>query len=151
MEKNSEEMAFHLSYEIVKEMAPEELDLFDDLKDEFLENPDAFMKKDPGKKDKMLGFGGGIGEVFVTATVFPIIWGILAQISKKGIESFTEEGSKALAKWIKIKLEGKKEQPSKRKMKEIRDYVCQNALAMGMEKKRARIMADSFIGKLTLM
>lgn len=151
MDKNSEELASNLSYEIVKEMAPEELDLFDDIKEEFLENPDDFMKIDSGKKEKMLGFGGGVGEVFVTATILPIIWGILAQISKKGIESLTEEGSKAVAEWIKNKKEGKKGQPSKEKLKEIRDYVCQNAYSSGLDKDRARILADSFIGKLTLM
>ena len=151
MEKNSEELASHLSYEIVKEMAPEELDLFDDIKEEFLENPDDFIKKDSGKKEKMLGFGGGVGEVFVTVTILPLIWGIFAQIAKKGIESLTEEGSKAAAEWIKNKREGKKGQPSKEKLKEIRDYVCQNAYSAGLDKDRARILADSFIGKLTLM
>ena len=151
MNKNSKEFASNLSYEIVKEMAPEELDLFDDIKEEFFENPDDFMKKDSGKKDKILGFGGGVGEVFVAATILPIIWGILAQISKKGIESLTDEGSKAVIEWIKNKLEGKKGQPSKEKLKEIRDYVCQNAYSTGLDKDRARILADSFIGKLTLM
>ena len=151
MDKNSEELASNLSYKIVKEMAPEELDLFDDIKEEFLENPDDFMKKDSGKKEKMLGFGGGVGEVFVTATILPLIWGIFAQIGKKGIESLTEEGLKAAAEWIKNKREGKKGQPSKEKLKEIRDYVCQNAYSAGLDKDRARILADSFIGKLTLM
>ena len=151
MDKNSEELASNLSYEIVKEMAPEELDLFDDIKEEFLENPDAFMEKDLEKKEKMLGFGGGVGEVFVTVTILPLIWGIFAQIAKKGIESLTEEGSKAAAEWIKNKREGKKGQPSKEKLKEIRDYVCQNAYSTGLDKERARILADSFIGKLALM
>lgn len=151
MDKNSEELASNLSYEIVKEMAPEELDLFDDIKEEFLENPDAFMEKDLEKKEKMLGFGGGVGEVFVTVTILPLIWGIFAQIAKKGIESLTEEGSKAAAEWIKNKREGKKGQPSKEKLKGIRDYVCQNAYSTGLDKERARILADSFIGKLALM
>lgn len=151
MEKNSEEFASRLSYEIVKEMAPEELDLFDDIKEEFFENPNAFRKKDSGKKEKMLGFGGGVGEVFVTVTILPIILGIFAQIGKKGIECITEEGLKAASEWIKNKREGKKGQPSKEKLKEIRDYVCQNAYSTGMDQDRARILADSFIGKLTLM
>lgn len=151
MDKNSEELASHLSYEIVKEMAPEELDLFDDIKEEFLENPDDFMKKDSGKKEKMLGFGGGVGEVFVTAIIIPLIWGILIPIGQRKIESLAEEGLKALAEWIKNKMEGKKGQPSKEKLKEIRDYVCQNAYSTGLDKERARILADSFIGKLALM
>ena len=151
MDKNSEELASNLSYKIVKEMAPEELDLFDDIKEEFLENPDDFMKKDSGKKEKMLGFGGGVGEVFVTAIIIPLIWGILIPIGQRKIESLAEEGLKAVAEWIKNKREGKKGQPPKEKLKEIRDYVCQNAYSAGLDKDRARILADSFIGKLTLM
>ena len=55
MEKNSNELISRLSYEIVREIAPDELDLFDDIKEEFLKNPDAFLEKDPGKKEEMLG------------------------------------------------------------------------------------------------
>ena len=43
MDKKSEELAARLSYEIIKEVAPDELDLFDDLKEEYLKNPDAFL------------------------------------------------------------------------------------------------------------
>ncbi len=152
MVKNSEELVSHLSYEIVKEVAPDELDLFDDIKEEFLENPDAFLEKDPEKREKMLGFvGGGAGEIFVTVTVLPLIWSAIKYIGTAGIESLKKEGSKTVAEKIKEKIGGKEGQPSKEKMNELRRYICQNASSMGVDKEIAGVIADSFIGKLTLM
>lgn len=96
----------------------------------------------------MLGFGGEVGDALVTVTVFRLIWGILVQIGRRGIDSFTEEGSKALAKWIQNKIEGKKDQLSTEKLKEIRSYVYQNAYSSGLNKEKASILADSLIGKI---
>lgn len=152
MEKNNEELASRLSYEIVKEVAPDELDLYDDIKEEFLKNPDAFLEKNPEKKEKMLSFvGGGYGEIFVTVTVLPLIWSAIKYIGTAGIESLKKEGSKAVAEKIKEKIGEKEAHPSKEKMKELRRYICQNASSMGVDKEIAGVIADSFIGKLTLM
>jgi len=147
---NIEELASSLSYEIVKEVAPEELDLFDDIKEEYLKNPGAFLEKDTKKKEKMLGFGGS-AEIFVTMTILPIILGVATQIGKAGIETLKDEGSKALAGWLKDKIEQKVSQPSKEKLKLMRDSVYNNALSMGVKKEKAGVIADSFIGKLALM
>ncbi len=151
MDKSSEELASRLSYEIIKEVAPDELDLFDDIKEEYLKNPDAFLDKDPKKKEKLLGFGGGIGEVFVTTTILPLIWGVVAYIGKAGVESLKKEGAKALEENIKEKIRGKEVHTSNEKIKEMRDYVFKNALSSGMDEQKATFYADSIIGKLTLM
>ena len=147
MEKNSEELASLLSYEIVKEVAPDELDLFDDFKEEFLKNRDAFLEKDPKKKEKMLGFGGGVGEVFLTMIILPLVLGVIKDIGIAGIKALKE----AVAEKIKDTIDGKKDFSSNEKMKELRRYICQNASSMGVDKEIAGVIADSFIGKLTLM
>ena len=151
MDKKSEELAARLSYEIIKEVAPDELDLFDDLKEEYLKNPDAFLEKDSKKKEKMLGFGGGVGEVFITTTILPLIWGVVAHIGKAGIESLKNESAKALEEKIKEKIEGKAVHTSNQKIKELRDYIFKNALSLGMDEKKAGLYADSIIGKMTIM
>jgi hypothetical protein len=147
IEKNSEELLSNLSFEIVKKTAPEELDIFDDIKDVFVENPNNFIKENSKNKEKMLGFGGGV-ETFVTVVILKLLWSIIEQIGRKGIESFTEEGSKALAKWIQNKMEGKKSETSIGKLKEIRSYVYLNACSSGLDKEKASILADSLIGKI---
>lgn len=151
MDKNREELASRLSYEIIKEMAPDELDLFDDIKEEYLKNPDAFLEKDPKKKEKMLGFGGGVGEVLVTTIIFPLIWGAIAHIGKAGVESLKNEGAKALEEKIKEKIGEKEVHTSNEKIKELRDYIFKNALSMGADEQKAIFYADSIIGKLVIM
>jgi hypothetical protein len=151
MDKNSEELASRLSYEIIKEVAPNELDLFDDIKEEYLKNPGAFLEKDPKKKEKMLGFGGAVGEVFVTTTILPLIWGIIAYIGMAGVESLKKEGAKALEGKIKEKIGGKEVHSSNEKIKELREYIFKNALSMGMDEPKASFYADSIIGKMTIM
>lgn len=151
MDKNSAELASRLSYEIIKEVASDELDLFDDIKEEYLKNPDAFLEKDPKKKEKMLGFGGGAVEVLVTTTILPLIWGVVAHIGKAGIESIKKEGAKALEEKIKEKMGGKEVHASNEKIKELRDYIFKNALSMGVDEQKAGFYADSIIGKLTIM
>lgn len=151
MDKESEELASRLSYEVIKEVAPDELDLFEDIKEEYLKNPDAFQEKNPKEKEKMLGFGGGIGGVFVTTTILPLIWGVIAHIGKAGVESLKKEGAKALEKKIEEKVGGKETHTSNEKIKELRDYVFKNALSQGMDEQKAGFYADSIIGKLTIM
>lgn len=128
MEKNSEELTSRLSYEVVKEVAPDELDLFDDFKEEFLKNPDAFLEKDPQKREKMLGFAiPGVGEKIIIGVVLSVV-------------------SAVIEKWVSKKVE---EKLGSNEIKELRDYAYNNAVTLGMDKEKAEIMADSIMGKLS--
>ena len=128
MGKNSEELVSRLSYEIVKEVAPDELDLFDDFKEEFLKNPDAFLEKDPQKREEMLGFAVPIiAEQFFTLFVLPVVSGLITEYISKKLEKKTDSNE----------------------IKEFRDYAFNNAISLGMDKEKAGLMADSLIGKLS--
>lgn len=127
MEKNRKELASRLSYEIVRDVAPDELDLFDDFKEEFLKNPDAFLEKDAKKREKMLGFALPAGtEEFITTVVIPVVWGVIK------------------------KYLGRKEEEKlgNRKMKELRDDAYSIAISLDMDKEKAELLADSLVGKL---
>lgn len=151
IDKNIEKLASQLSYEIIKEVEPNELDLFDDIKEEYLKNPDAFLEKDLKKKEKMLGFGGGVGEVFITMKVLPLIWGVVSYIGMEGIESIKKAIAKKVDITVEEKIMGKKELLSNEKIMEIRDYTIKNAITIGIDKEKAGIIADSLIGRLILM
>ena len=126
MEKNSEELVSHLSYEIVKEVAPDELDLFDDFKEEFLKNPDAFLEKDPQKREKMLGFAIPVGaEQFITVFVLPVVSGLITNYLSKKLEK----------------------KPSNKEIKKLRDDTFNKIISQGLDKEKAELIADSTIGK----
>ena len=154
MEQKTEELVTWLSKEVVREIAPDELDLYQDIEEEFFKNPDAFIEKDTKKKEKMLGFiGSGIGEQFLTVTVLPIVLGVIGYVGTSGIEALKKEASKGLIRKIEKKF-GEKESTdshfSKDKIGEIREYAFNKAKSMGMDVEKAGILADSLIGKLVL-
>jgi hypothetical protein len=123
--KNSEELVSRLSYEIVKEVAPDELDLFDDFKEEFLKNPDAFLEKDPKKREEMLGFVELVGvELFFTSIVLPVVSGLITNYLSKKLEK----------------------KPDSNKIKEFRDDAFNRAISLGIDKEKAELIADSTIG-----
>ena len=127
MEKNNKELVSRLSYEIVKEVAPDELDLFDDINEEFLRNPDALLEKDPQKKEKMLGFVLPPGaEQFITVVVLPVVFGIIEKYMSKKVG----------------------EKSGSNKIKKLREDAYNDAILLGMSKEKAELMADSLIGKL---
>ena len=127
MEKNSEELISRLSYEIVKELAPDELDLFEDFNEEFLKNPDAFLEDDPKKREEMLGFVVPVGaEQFFIVYVLPVVSGLITNYISKKIEK--KLGSNEI--------------------KEFRDYAFNKAILLGMDREKAELMADSLGGKI---
>ena len=130
MQKNSEELASRLSYEIVKEVAQDELDLYDDIKEEFLKNPDALLEKDAKKREKMLGFALPPGtEQLVTAFVLPMVFGIVDRYFSKSKKGPTRE-------------------LSLNDVKKIREDAYNNAVSLGMDKEKAELMADALVGRL---
>ena len=127
MEKNNEELTSNISYEIVKEMAPDELVLFEGIKNQFLKSPDTFSEKDTKKREKMLGFEIPAGaEQFLTVYVLPVVLG-------------------AIKKYFHKKEEGELDRD---KIKRLREDAYTNAILLGMDKEKAELMADSLIGKL---
>lgn len=127
MEKDAEELASSLSYEVIKELAPDELDLFEDIKEEFLRNPDGFSEKDPKKRKKMLGFAvPGLVEGFITVIVLPVVLDVVKKIVGKKIGEKTRRN----------------------RIRKLRDEAYNAAISLEMDEEKAALMADSLIGKL---
>jgi len=131
MEKSEEGLLSSLSYEIVKEVAPDELDLFDDFKEEFLKNPDAFSEAEPKKREQMLGFALPPGtEQFITVIVLPVVFHLIDKY--------------IIQKYVTKKGEGKSDPD---KINTLRDEAYQNATSLGMDEEKASLLADALIGK----
>jgi len=129
-EENSKELASRISFEIVKDLAPRELPLFDDYKEKFMKNPGAFVEKDSEKREKMLGFGvlDGASQL-LTAIVLPISFNAIKKyVMKKTGEKLDNDQLSNLRK-------------------EAYDY----AITLGMNKAKAKLMADALVGKMVTM
>lgn len=127
MEEDIDEVVTKLSYEIVKEIAPDELDLFEDFREEFKNNPEAFLAKDSKRKEDKLGFAveAAVGT-FTTSYVLPIL---------------TDVFTKYLGDTARVKLKGEK-------IPEMREYTLKNAITLGMNEDKAELFADALMFKL---
>ncbi|HYB75396.1 MAG TPA: hypothetical protein VEC08_00405 [Nitrososphaerales archaeon] len=128
-EENPEELASRVSYEIIKDIAPKELALFDDYRESFEKDPGAFTQKNR-KKEKALGFAfpDGTSQI-LTTVVLPLV--------SQAIKDFT------------ARKQGKK--PSNDELKEMRTQAYNNAIAMGVSKEKAEVMADALVGKMAML
>jgi len=127
---NDRELVSRLSFEIMKEVAPDEIDLFQDIEEEFFKNPAALLEQDTKKKEKMLGFSvpPGVEQLF-TIFILPVVLGIIEKfLNRRTNEKISEDD-----------------------MNEIREAAYKNALSLGLKKERAGILADSMVGKIAQM
>jgi hypothetical protein len=129
-EEDSKELASRISFEIVKDIAPKELPLFDDFKEKFLRNPKAFEEKDRKKREKMLGFAlTDAVTPLLTAFVLPSVFGAIKKHSAK----------KRGEKLNRIQLVS------------LRKQAFDNAISLGLNKAKAELMADSLVGKMAML
>ena len=128
MEQKERELVSRISYEVVSEVAPDEIDLYDDFKEEFFKNPDAFSEKDPEKREQMLGFALSAGaQQFITTVVLPIAWNVIKKYVSKKIDELRDDD----------------------KIKDLRDEIFNDAISLGMDEEKAEHMAESLSKKIT--
>ena len=86
------ELVTEISKEIVTEIAPEELDIFDQLVRKYYENPQP-PNLSVQDKDEMLGFG--LGELLVpfTPAITAMVTVALGYIIKAAIDEFGKSGA----------------------------------------------------------
>lgn len=131
MGKDNEKLESRLSYEVVKEIAPDEIKLFNDIEKQFLNKPGAILEKDRKKREKMLGFALPPGtEQLITIFVLPVVYKIIEKYFSK--------------KDTGIKLDANT-------IKKLREDAFNTAISAGMKQEKAELLADCLVGKITLM
>lgn len=128
MEQKHKELTSRISLEIVQEMAPDEVDLFDDFAEEFYNNPDAFLEKDPKKKEQLLGFALPAGsEQFFITVILPIVWNVVKKIIDSTVDEIRDE----------------------KRIKELEDQIFDEAKSSGIDEDKAKQIAESLSQKIT--
>jgi len=119
-----------ISYEIIKDIAPKELPFFDDFKERFVKNPDAFAEKNRKKKEKMLGFAfpdPATTTQILTGFVLPIVLAVIKKYTpKKDGKTLSDEQAK-----------------------EVKTEAITTAMGLGVNPDKAEVIADAIVGKLT--
>lgn len=139
-----------ISKRIITEISPEELDLFEELIDEFFQNPIPAVNSEQNKDD-LLGFG--IDEIIIALTpaTAAMVIAAINYISTQIIEITKESSAKTVKKRISELFKKKGgEEISKEQMRTIKKIAKQQAVEFGISPGKAEKMAKALIGSLTL-
>ena len=144
-----------LSKVIVVEVAPEEIDLFDELVVEYFRDPTP-PDRSQTQKDDPLGFG--IEETLIavtpsaTAVANIIINYLLTEVIKITESERAEEVKRKIKALFSSEREDKvKPEPlTKEQLENIRKLARKQAINFGIGPERAERMADALIGSLAL-
>jgi hypothetical protein len=151
-----------ISKDIVVEIAPEEMDLFDELIMEYFQDPTP-PNLSAKPKDDPLGFG--LGEVLIAATpaVAAMVDVVLNYLINESIKAAQGES----AEFIKRKIKGlfnpeKKEEKTsktgqddvepltKEQLEQVKKLARKQAIKFGIGSDKAEKMANALIGSLAL-
>lgn len=167
-----------ISKGIVIQVAPEEVDLFDDLVQEYYENPTSETSSEAGKDDA-LGFGAQEMVVALTPAVVGMVKVVLDHILSESLDTVKDEG----ASWAQARIKAlfksasttsakqentdsagdgteqveKQAAPpdqginlSKESLVKIQQLAKKQARSYGIASKEAEQMANALIGQLVL-
>jgi hypothetical protein len=152
MSADEQALVAELSRELVSEVAPEELDLFDDLAGEYLANPNPpHATRGPG--DDALGFGMGEALSAVTPAAMAALSVMIPLVTNMALDLFKSEGADFIRQMVKEKLSGKKPvgfNLTPAQLQKARELAFAEAKRFGLKKAEADRLADALAGRLAM-
>lgn len=151
-----------ISKSIVIQIAPEEMDLFENLVAEYFQDPTP-PDLSPSSKDEPLSFGLGETLVAVAPAAAAMVSAVLKYLMNELVKTTQEESAEAIKKKIKAlfnpeakdKGRAKKERQdlpplTKEQMEQVKKLACKEAIVFGIAPSKADKMANALIGALAL-
>jgi len=150
-----------VSRNIVTQIAPEELDMFDELMEEYFQNPKP-PDRSTTASDDPLGFG--LGETLVAAApvAAAMVSAVITYIVTEAIKATQEETTAVVKQKIKaLFTPGKEDSDQKSKketlpltkeqMEQVKRLARKQAIQFGIKPEQAEKMANALIGSLALV
>lgn len=151
-----------ISKDIVGEVAPEEMDMFDELVEEYFQNPtppDLSAKP----KDDPLGFGLGEVLVAVTPAAAAMVNEVIKYLMNETITAAKDESAEMVKKKVKklFNPEKKDDKPAKKEegevrplnkeqLEQVKKLARKQATKFGIGPDKAEKMANALVGSLAL-
>ena len=150
-----------VSKNIVTQVAPEELDMFDELVEEYFQNPTP-PDRSATASDDPLGFGLGETLAAVAPAAAAMVSAVLTYIVTEAIKAGQEETTAIVKQKIKALFNPDKESPgqktdkeipplTKEQMEQVKKLARKQAIQFGIKPEQAEKMANALIGSLALV
>jgi hypothetical protein len=142
------ELIAEVSRNIVAGVAAEELELFDELAQDFFEHPQPTGSSTSA--DDPLGFGLETLAA-VTPAALAMVQVVVVYLASEVIKAARDETAKAVTSRVRSHLSGKKPVSlSVEQLKHVRELSRQQALKFGMSKEAAESMSQALVGSLVI-
>jgi hypothetical protein len=153
-----------LSREVLAELAPHELPLFQPISQAYFADP---RRAGAGSgKDEMLGFGVAGAEALVTPALLAIVSQVVAFLFEQVKESASKEGSALAIEWVRWVM-GRARPPAvasalaataagvpagltTAQIARVREMVIKRAAELKVAPAKAELLADAVAGKLAV-
>ena len=144
------------AYRLVSEIAPEEIPIYVEVRNEYFADPEGFVRPSQGD-DEVLGIGEVIAIKTITKIVFPILNPILSYLLNAVTETVQEELGEEASNWIKTLFTP--EQPPQPIFDQaeleviaatINEIATTEAARLGLEPQQAQTVSDAVIARLAL-
>ncbi len=142
-----------ISRDVVAEIAPEELPIFDENKEHYLRDPDGAAARQEGR-DEALGFGLPDAVPFVAPVVVAVVSEVVKSVARSVLDAVKKEAGVAIAEWVKKlfkRFRHDEDGPpslSREQLLEVRNVAVEKALALRLSRDRAETLADALVGTL---
>jgi len=151
MDANSSEMRDlleQLSRDIVTNVAPEELDIFDDLVEEYYDDPQPPQPEEP-TRDAALGFGAAEFITAATPAAMAMTSAVFSFAVQTLIQVAQNEGADIIRDKVKVWFgNGKQPGMTLEDLRKARLVAKAEAIRFGMSEEQAEQMADAFMKRL---
>ncbi len=144
------QLVSEISKDVVAQLAPEELEMFDELSHEHFQIPEP-----SNSDDEPLGFGGDM-LVAVTPLVVLVVQAVVKFIGEEVLKATKEESSALIAKKVKAIFNPSDEDKgalptlTKEQLETIKNLVRKEAQRGGMKRKKAENMALMITARLAM-
>lgn len=154
-DKEIQSVIKEVSQNIVEQIAPEEIDVFDEISDAYFNHPHLLDQKNQKSKDDPIGFGvTGMIEMMSPATlsvVTAVVTFIVTQVWGATTSVLLDE-YKGKIKSLFNKKSDKKDVPTftNEQLKRINDEAIKQALSSNLTEEQAKNIANGLIASMVL-
>jgi hypothetical protein len=139
-----------LAAELVEQLDPDELAVFDDAAEDYFRDPEAVLN--PRRRDEAVG--SGVELALLTPVVLAVAGQVVEYLSGVVVEALGDSVRPRLLRFVRRMLglggEDAAEPPSldSAQVEHVRDVALARARDVGLDEERARLLAESVVGGL---
>ncbi|MDX8049911.1 hypothetical protein SK571_11010 [Lentzea sp. BCCO 10_0798] len=142
---------------VVGELAPQELPSFDIVALPYVDNPRRAERRLRQDRDEPLGLGLGDAAALATPVITLVCGAVVTVLSEELARSVRSGTGKMIRRMIE-RVRGRSAQKpalltrtwTPQELAEIRQVALDRALALGVERAKAEVLADTVVAKLAL-